>query len=55
MKPAQVDAAARRNLAQPDPHICHTHDFCDTNIAMRAAFRRYGLDPAAKGGMELWG
>tara|TARA_R110000744_G_C18950969_1_gene515658 strand:+ start:57 stop:386 length:330 start_codon:yes stop_codon:yes gene_type:complete len=32
---AEVDA---RNLKEDDDLICHTHDFCDANMAMMAAF-----------------
>jgi hypothetical protein len=28
----------RRNRAEPDPDICHTHDFCDANILMSNAW-----------------
>lgn len=27
-----------RNRAEPDPSICHTHDFCDANELMAAAW-----------------
>lgn len=28
-----------RNAAEPDPAICHTHDFCDANMLMAAAWQ----------------
>jgi hypothetical protein len=52
---AQVVEAALRNAAEPNPQVCHTHDFCDANMAMQAAFLRHGLDPSEEGGMERWG
>lgn len=55
MTAAQVDEAARRNTAEPNPHVCHTHDFCCANMAMQAAFLRQGVDPAEEGAIELWG
>jgi len=27
----------RRNAAEPDPRVCHSHDFCDANIVMAEA------------------
>ena len=27
-----------RNRREPDPNICHTHDFCDANMVMFEAF-----------------
>ncbi len=55
MTAAQLELAAQRNSEQPDPHICHSHDFCDANMALHAAFMRHGMDPADESGMELWG
>lgn len=31
------------NSAETDPRVCHSHDFCDANMAMAEAFRRCGL------------
>jgi hypothetical protein len=31
--------AARRNQLNPNKAVCHTHDFCDANVAMDAAFK----------------
>lgn len=28
------------NLAEANPLVCHSHDFCDANMAMAAAFKR---------------
>jgi hypothetical protein len=28
-----------RNEAEHNAHVCHTHDYCDANMAMDAAFR----------------
>ena len=29
----------RLNKAQANPSVCHSHDFCDANMAMQEAFR----------------
>jgi hypothetical protein len=36
-----------RNAAQTDALICHSHDFCDANMAMAEAFSNLGLKTAA--------
>ncbi len=33
-----------RNRAEADPRICHSHDFCDANMVMDAAFRAMGIE-----------
>lgn len=33
------------NAAETHKDVCHSHDWCDANMAMDAAFRFYGLDP----------
>lgn len=55
MTAEQLVLAAIRNSEEPDPRICHSHDFCDANMALYAAFMRHGMDPADEGGMERWG
>ncbi len=34
------------------PGVCHSHDFCDDNMVIYAAFLRHGMDPASEGGMS---
>ena len=36
--------ACVRNAQEPTPGICHSHDFCDANMVMLAAFQDVGLD-----------
>lgn len=38
LSPAQMAEVVRRNAAQPDPSICHSHDYCDANMAMAEAW-----------------
>lgn len=33
-----------RNIAEKNPNICHSHDFCDANQAMIDACENLGLD-----------
>lgn len=40
----QLADAIRRNAGEADPMICHTHDFCDANECMIAAFEQLGLE-----------
>lgn len=35
--------------------MCHLHDFCNANVVIYEVFLRYGMDPAAKGGMDYYG
>lgn len=35
---ARVQQAAARNAEEPHPSICHSHDFCDANMAMAEAW-----------------
>lgn len=54
MTAEQLELAAMKNVKQPDPHICDSHDFCDANMALHAAFMRHGIDPADEGELERW-
>ncbi len=40
------DEACRRNHEEQNPNVCHTHDFCDANMVMHAAFRMEGIADA---------
>lgn len=35
-----------RNRDETDPSVCHSHDFCDANMAMDEAFRNVTGRPA---------
>jgi hypothetical protein len=39
LTPEQFDEVCRRNAVQTDRLVCHSHDFCDANMAMYAAFQ----------------
>jgi hypothetical protein len=33
-----------RNASETDSYICHSHDFCDANMAMMEAMENLGVD-----------
>ncbi len=35
-----------------NPDVCHSHDFCDANMVMDAAFKEFGVDPLEYGYTE---
>ena len=43
LTPDEIKEAIVRNRAQTDPNVCHTHDFCDANMAMEEAVENSGL------------
>lgn len=40
LSPAELKEVDRLNAEEADPLVCHTHDFCDANMAMDPAFRK---------------
>lgn len=36
---AEWNGMLARNAKETDPHICHSHDYCDANMAMAEAFK----------------
>ncbi len=40
---SEFSEVIRRNKAQSDPSICHTHDFCDANQVILDAMKVIGL------------
>jgi hypothetical protein len=40
------------NAAEPSLSVCHSHDFCDTDEAMREAFARSGEDMREDDGLR---
>lgn len=43
MSPLQFAQVQSWNAAETDPRICHSHDFCDANMVMLAAFWDAGM------------
>lgn len=42
--PENYAEAIRLNQQEPDPEICHSHDFCDANMVMLDAVQSFDLD-----------
>jgi len=40
------------NGVELNPDVCHSHDFCDANMVMDAAFHTFGVDPLEYGYTE---
>lgn len=40
------------NGIELNPDVCHSHDFCDANMVMDAAFKAFGIDPMEYGYTE---
>ena len=55
LSPREMKTVIRRNRKQHCPNICHSHDFCDTNIVLHQVFLRHGMDAADEGGLDRWG
>lgn len=53
LDPGQWEEMRRRNAAEAGPDVCHSHDFCDANIAMYEAFTNLGVDPFPIGDGEM--
>jgi hypothetical protein len=57
LRTERMTEVIQRNRAQADKSICHSHDFCDANMAMDAAFQEVlgdsylNFGPAEE---ELW-
>lgn len=43
LNPEQMDEVLARNAVETDSQICHSHDFCDANMVMLAAFEKLGF------------
>lgn len=43
LTPQELAEVVKRNAAQTDTGICHSHDFCGANMAMLEAFEENGL------------
>lgn len=50
-----MDKVIQRNRREEYPGVCHSHDFCDANMAMDGALRDLGVDMEwGEEGMPLW-
>lgn len=39
--------ANHKNEWERNPSVCHSHDYCDANLAMQAAFMEFGIEAAS--------
>lgn len=44
LTPDQMELVVARNRAEPNPNVCHSHDFVDANMAMSEVFEKHGID-----------
>ena len=51
----QMEQVVVRNRTESNPNICHSHDFCDSNMILHEVFMRYSMNVADEGGAEKWG
>lgn len=47
-----MSEVVERNKNETDPHIGHSHDFCDANMFLYDVFKKYGMDPRSQGRHE---
>lgn len=57
LSPDEMREVIARNRAEPNPSICHSHDFCDANMAMLEAWEPAigpDIDVHSDEGIALW-
>lgn len=57
LTPAQITRAVMANRREQSADVCHTHDYCDANEPMAAAFRRVmgrDCDPLSDRDSTVW-
>lgn len=50
----QMQAVVERSPAETLAGVCHSHDFCGTNVVIYEVSLRHGMDPAVEGGMNYY-
>lgn len=40
----QMKSVVSLNREETNPHVCHSHDFCDANMVLHEVFMRRGMD-----------
>jgi hypothetical protein len=43
--PKKMREVVQLNAQEDNPNICHSHDFCDANMAMDEAMKKLGVEP----------
>ncbi|UIS24778.1 hypothetical protein AXL1_21 [Stenotrophomonas phage vB_SmaS-AXL_1] len=46
------DTVVDLNSRELNPDVCHSGDFCDSNMVMDAAFGEFGIDPSTYGRVD---
>jgi hypothetical protein len=54
LTPEQMRQVVERNLAETDPGVCHSHDFCDANMVLHEVFMQHGMDLAKEDTPAAW-
>ena len=50
-----MDQVVEGNRTEINKNVCHSGDFCDSNMVLHEVVMRYGMDVADEGGAEKWG
>lgn len=57
LTPEEIAEVRKRNATETSPHVCHSHDFCDANMAMDEAwgsFMQAHIDGDDESQAKLW-
>ena len=46
LTPGEMKEVVERNLSEENEGVCHSHDFCDANMAMLEALQKLNVVPA---------
>lgn len=46
LTPVQMDQVVEGNRTETNRNVCHSGDFCDSNMVLHDVFVRYGIDVA---------
>ena len=55
LTPEQMDQVVEGNRTETNKNVCHSGDFCNSNVVLHEVFMRYGMDVADEGGADQWG
>ncbi len=54
LTPEEMEQVVEGNRTETNSNICHSGDFCDSNMVLHEVFMRYGMDVADEGGVDRW-
>ncbi len=52
LSPEEMQEVVCRNEGEHDPTICHSHDFCDANMATHEVLMSHGMVVTDEGGVD---